>query len=226
MTITLDEARRAPATLEKHNGTEMLIRTKLVAFVMETCKEMDAALARIPALLDEYGLKDYNTEPLQREILQDGSSSVWVAVRDQTMKRLESTGLVPKIRWRLANENADTAVPEEFRQKLNFLVEEIKGYNKHLIMANGEAVNLDSLLFRSNKLRIPPKYLEAVTPRFTFAVPDKDRKTVKAMRVAASTLADLKKCGVNLDTIASMANGKEFTDAELLGLLQGIALKH
>lgn len=225
MNATLINAQRAIPTLEKEGGKEYLVRSALVQFILDACDQMDAAFAKIPQLLAENGLESVNNEVLQREIVTDGGGSVWNAVFNRTLKAMESTGLVPKLRRQYANKNADEAVPRSLQEEFDRVVSEIQGINRDLFDANdGQTVDVTGVWFRNGKLRIPPRYREAVRPRFTTEVPGRDRKRLKAMRDAADTLADLKKDGVNLDVIVRMANGIQYEDAELLGVFQGLRL--
>lgn len=220
------DARRAPATLEKQDGKEVLVRSSMVSFVLEACDALDATLAQIPATLTQNGLESYDNEKLQREVIKDGGGSVWLAVFNRTLKSLESTGLVPKLSRQYANKNADEAVPHELQQRFDNIAAEISALCKELAEANGDNPDLDRLWFKSGKLRVPPAYREAVAPRFTMEVPSKDRKLVKAMRETAGALADLKRAGVDIAIVSRMANGSEYDDAELLGALTGIILTH
>lgn len=223
---------------KRERGKEVLVRTAMVKFIMENCDSIDEALAQIPALLKKYGMGEYDNEPTQRAILQDGFTAVQVAVRDNTLARLEKTGLFPKVRQRLASENMD-AIPQGLREELEALVREIHAYNKDL----DTPVDFESLWFRSGKLRIPPKFREAVAPRFTMEVTSKDRNTVEKIRQAAALLAELKERGVQIadsmrvspadgkayhspGLLSRMAGGSGYTDSELLGLLHGIELTH
>lgn len=239
MTSTFLEAKLAPATLEKREkGKEVLIRTKMIEYILSTCDAIDEALAQLPALLKKHGLAEFDSEPLQRAMLREGFGAVQLAVRERTLSRLEKSGLFPKVRQRLAEENVD-AIPQGLREELGALVDGIRGLNKDLDLA----VDFEGLWFRSGKLRIPPKYREAVAPRYTLEVPGKDRKTVEKIREAASLLVDLKAQGVQIaddmrispadgkpylapGLITRMASGSGYSDAELLGLLQGIELTH
>ncbi len=239
MNAAFFDAMKAPATLEKREkGREVLVRTRMIQYIMETCDAIDEGLAQIPALLKKYGLAEYDTEPVQRAIIQDGFTAVQVAVRDNTLARLEKAGLFPKVRQRLASENMD-AIPQGLREELSTLVGEIHAYNKDL----DTPVDFETLWFRSGKLRIAPKYREAVAPRFTLEVSHKDRETVEKIRQAAALLSELKERGVRIadsmrvspadgkayqspGLLTRMASGSGYTDAELLGLLHGLELTH
>lgn len=239
MNNALLEAKFAPATLEqREKGKAVLVRAAMITYLTDTCRAIDAALAEIPQLLQKYKLSDYDTEVLQRSILREGFAAVQVAVRKRTLDRLEKAGLFPKVRERLADENTE-AIPQALRDELEATVREIRALNADL----DEPVDLEALWFRSGKLRIYPKYYEAIAPRYTLAVTEKERKTVEKIREAACLLADLKGQGVQIGDemrispadgkpylspglITRMAQGSGYTDAELLGLLHGIALTH
>lgn len=239
MTNALLEARRAPAVLEKkERGKEVLIRTAMIQFFTGTCDAIDEALAQLPALLKKHGLAEYDNEPLQRSMLSDGFAAVQVAVKNRTLDRLEKSGLFPKVRERLANENTD-AIPHALRDELEATVREINALNRELDLP----VNFGALWFKSGKLRIPPKYRAEIEPRYTLDVSSKDRKTVEKIREAAAIFADLNAQGVQVGDemrvppsggspilapglITRMAQGSGYSDAELLGLLHGIELTH
>lgn len=226
MNSTLIEAKLAPATIEKDGGKEYLVRERLVQFILDACDQMDASLAKIPQLIAQSGLEAYNTEPLQRDILESGGAALWVAVYEKTLKTAEkSMGLMPRLSRQYANRNADEAAPKALQEQFDNIVSEIRVINHDLYEANdGQTVDLTGLWARGGKLRIPPRYREAVRPRFTMEIPSRDRKRLKAMRDAADTLADLKKDGVDIGIVVRMANGVEFEDAELLGVFQGLRL--
>ena len=241
MNNALLEARLAPATLDKREkGKEVLVRTSMINYFTGICNAIDEALASFPVMLKKYGLAEYDNEPLQRAMLRDGFAAVQLAVRARTLERLEKSGLFPKVRTRLAEENVD-AIPQGLRDELEATVEGIKGYSKTL----DAPIDFETLWFKSGKLRIPPKYRAEIEPRYTLEVSDKDRKTVEKIREAAAIFADLQKHFPTVqiaDTmrvppaggspilaqglITRMANGSGYTDAELLGYLRGIELSH
>lgn len=238
MNSALIEARRAPAVLEKREkGKEVLVRTSMVNYLTDTCRAIDTALAEIPQLLQKYELSEYDTEVLQRSILREGFAAVQVAVRKRSLDNMKKYGLLPKAREEWADKNTE-AIPQALRDELEATVREIKALNSDL----DEPVNLEALWFRSGKLRIYPKYYEAIAPRCTLAVTDKERKTVEKIRTAAAILAELKAQGLQVGDdfrpspdgkpylfrglITRMAQGSGYTDAELLGLLHGIELTH
>lgn len=239
MNNALLEARRAPAVLEKkERGKEVLIRTAMIQFFTGTCDAIDEALAQLPALLKKHGLAEYDNEPLQRAMLRDGFAAVQLAVRDRTLNRLEKSGLFPKVRTRLAEENVD-AIPQGLRDEVEAVVRGISALNRDLDCA----MDFDTLWFKSGKLRIPPKYRAEIEPRYTLEVSSKDRKTVEKIREAAAIFADLNAQGVQVGDemrvppsggspilapglITRMAQGSGYSDAELLGLLHGIELTH
>ena len=103
--------------------------------------------------------------------------------------------------------------------------------------------HLHALWFKSGKLRVQPKNREAIAPRFTIPVSEKDFKTIEKIRQTSSLMAELKECGVSVademrlappdnkpffspGVISRIAGGSKYDDAELLGFLHGIALTH
>lgn len=239
MNNALLEARLAPATLDKREkGKEVLVRTSMINYFTGICNAIDEALASFPVMLKKYGLAEYDNEPLQRAMLRDGFAAVQLAVRDRTLNRLEKSGLFPKVRTRLAEENVD-AIPQGLRDEVEAVVREISALNRDL----DRAMDFDTLWFKSGKLRIPPKYRAEIEPRYTLEVSSKDRKTVERIREAASILSDLEAQGVRVGDemrippsggspvlspglITRMVRGSGYTDAELLGLLHGVELRH
>ena len=239
MNNALLEARLAPATLDKREkGKEVLVRTSMINYFKGICDAIDEALASFPVMLKKYGLAEYDNEPLQRAMLRDGFAAVQLAVRDRTLNRLEKSGLFPKVRTRLAEENVD-AIPQGLRDEVEAVVRGISALNRDLDCA----MDFDTLLFRSGKLRIPPKYRAEIEPRYTLEVSSKDRKTVERIREAASILSDLEAQGVRVGDemrvppsggspvlapglITRMVRGSGYTDAERLGLLHGVELRH
>lgn len=240
MNATLIEAMKAPAVLEKRErGKEVLIRTALIQFYTGTCDAIDEAFAQIPALLKKHGLAEYDNEPLQRSILSEGFAAVQLAVEKRTLDNLAKTSLFPKVRARLAAENVD-CIPQGLRDELEATVREINALNKELDLP----VDFGALWFKSGKLRIPPKYRAEIEPRYTVEVSSKQRKAVEKFRKAAEAIAELKaeypnlrysdyhfqspdgRTYINSGIISRLANGDKYTDAELLGLLQGNTPTH
>lgn len=239
MNNALFEATRTPAIYKSAGkGKAVLIRQAMIDYMTGICDAIDAALAQIPQLLQKYKLSEFDNEILQRAILKDGFGAVQVAVYNRTVKSLEKSGLFPQLQKELANKNVD-CIPLELRPELEAVAREIKECNRELM----EPIDLETLWFRSGKLRVPPKYREGIEPRFILPVPEKDFKTVEKIREAAAILAELKKRGIQIEDglrtppaggapilcqglISRMASGSSYTDAELFGLLQGIPLTH
>lgn len=241
MNNALFEARKAPAVLEqREKGKRVLVRTEMIKYIEGICAGIDNALAEIPQLLKKHGLAEYDNERLQRAILQDGVPAVEEAVLNRVSAAMEKGGIIaPKLRRKLALESVEELCTPALKQDLEALLREIEGFNKDL----DTPVNLETLWFRSGKLRIQPKYLEGIAPRYTLPVEEKELKTVEKIREAAALIADLKAKGVQVSDamrvppaggnpilaeglITRMAKGTGYTDAELLGLLHGIELTH
>ena len=235
------EAVKAPAALEVDGKNKVLVRSAMINYFKGLCDDMDKAFAQIPQILEKYGLSDYNKESLHRAILFDGFYAVYQAVENATRDNLKKSGLFPKVAERLAKENAD-AISEDCKRDIEGLVREINALNKELSDI-GLGIRLDAVWFRSGKLRVQPKDLEAIAPRFTIPVSEKDIKTVEKIRQAASLLAELKSVGVSVSdemrlappdnkpffspgVISRIAGGSKYDDAELLGFLHGIELTH
>lgn len=239
MNADLLAATLAPAALEKREkGKEVLVRTAMISYTKGILEAIDSALAEIPQILQKHKLADFDGEALQRAILRDGFPAVQVAVKEHTLKRLEKSGLFPKLREKLAAENVD-CIPQGAREELEAVVREINALNSDL----QARVDLGALRFSYGRLRVPPKVYEEVAPRYTLEVTPKERKTVEKIREAACICAELKAQGVQIaddmrispadgkpylapGLITRMAGGSGYTDAELLGLLHGIALQH
>lgn len=240
MNNSLIEARRASATLTTNeNGKEILVRESMISYISGTCDALDEALSRIPAVLQQYELsEEYDTEQLQRAIVRDGYAAIVLAVRAHTIARLEQSGLFPKVRAQLAEQNVDALEPS-LRDEVEAIVSEINGLNSALDIQ----LELAGLWFEDGKLRIPPKYRSEIPARYTLAVSSKDRKTVEQIREAATIIRNLQKAGVQTademrvppaggspilapGLISRMAQGSKYSDGELLGLLHGINLTH
>lgn len=225
MKISLSEARRAPAVLEaRERGRFVLVRQTVIDHITEACKAIDSTLAQIPALLEKYGLQEYNTEPLQRAILSDGYAAIEGAVYRNTVEKMAKIGLFPTVQRKYANDNV-AAIPAGLKQEIENLLGEIKGYAAELDLAP----DFGALWFRSGKLRIPPQYVSAIAPRYEFPVSDKDRKAMERIREAAKILASIEvpekeiTTGVTVPAFdpikiaTNIAKGEKYTDAELLG---------
>lgn len=239
MNTELIEARRAPAKLETdEKGKEILVRRVLLGFFTDTCKGIDGALARIPEMLDKYGLSDYNNEMIQRKILRDGYPAIEETVINGTLLKLKHSGLFPQLQKKMARENLEY-IPKELKDEIEAVRREVKAYASDLIAP----IDFDRLTFRSSKLKMYPKYMEGLAPMCTIEVSKTDRKTVEKIRQVAELLADLKAQGLQIGDemrmnpttdkpilceglITRMAKGSKYDDAELLGLLHGIALTH
>jgi len=240
MNNALFEALQTPATLEDAGrGKLVLVRKSMIDHFTGIVDSIDTALAQIPQLLAKYKLQEFDTEPLQRSILQDGFAAVEAAVESRTLRNLEKSGLFPKLQKELAARNVE-CIPQGLRPELEAACREIQG----LISELDIPVDLGALWFRSGKLRVPPKYREDIAPRYTVEVSTKQRKAVEKFRKAAEAIAELKaeypnlrysdyhyqspdgRTYINSGIISRLANGDKYTDAELLGLLQGIELTH
>lgn len=234
------EANRTPAVLQedKKGNPVALVRQDMIDAMKGICEDINANLAKIPQLLQENNLSEYDSEALQRDIVRNGFDALQVEVYDRTLRNLEKTGLFPKIRKELATKNAD-CLPQELRTELDGIRDCIKSSNRDLI----RPINLDDLMFEEGKLRIPAEALDFIVPTFTIAISSDDADTVKKIRDAAALMAELKFRGVQVSDemcipprggnpilvpglITRMASGSEYTDAELLGLLHGIQLNH
>lgn len=216
---TLNDARLIPATIQREGGKEVLVQEALINAILDACRGLESELAKIPSLLEEYGLKAYCNEVLQREIIKDGSGSVWVAVAKELQRKLEAIGYFSQTARKHACENADEAVSREFKKKLDIIVGNIRGWAANIAEVNGEAPDFDSLKYASGKLRLYPKFTEAIRPRFTTPVPDKAKKLIKAMREAAKAIQSLKEDGAEIDLVLQMAGGSQFSDEALLSHL-------
>lgn len=230
----MDAQRATPILMEEGRGKFVLVRKGLIDYFTELCTSIDSLLAQIPQLLAKHQLQEYDTEPLQRAILRDGFAAVQGAVYNRTIKNLEKSGLFPKVQKELANKNVD-CLPEELRGEIEDLCREIQELAREL----EEPLDFEALWFRSGKLRIPPKYLEGIAPRYTLPVSDKERKTVAQIRQAAELIEEIKKAGVELSggsylspadgklyptpgLLERLTDGKKYTDAELLAVVKKI----
>ncbi len=241
MNNALLEAKRATAKLEKREkGKFVLVREQMISFFMDTCKAIDEALATIPQTLKKHNLSDIDGERTQRAILREGFPAVEEAALAYYERTLEKGGiLVPSVRRKYALEQEGAVCTEALKQDIEAIVREVRALNTELL----PPMDLEGLWFRSGKLRVPPKYLEGIAPACTLEVPEKDFKTVEQIRTAAAILAELKARGVQIaddmqispangkpylspGLITRMASGAKYTDAELLGMLQGINLTH
>ena len=239
MNTALLEARLAPAKLEAdEKGKEVLVRRVLLGFFFDTVKSIDDALAQIPELLDKRGLSEFNNEKAQRNILSDGYPAIEKAVIDGTLSKLKHSGLFPRYQQEMAQKNLEY-IPKELKDEIEAIRREIKAYASDLL----NPIDFDRLTFRSGKLKMYPKYMEGLVPMCTIEVSKSDRKTVEKIRQVAELLADLKAQGLQIGDemrmnpatdkpilceglITRMAKGSKYDDAELLGLLHGIALTH
>ena len=238
MNTALLEAKLAPATLEtREKGKAVLVRTSMIDYINGICNDIDDALAQFPLMLEKHGLGEYDDERMQRLMLK-GFGDVYVEIRDRTRARLDGAGLFPKLVEDLATKNADY-IPKPFRDELEDTLSLIKGRIRELDCP----LDLETLVFESGKLSIPQEYRAAIQPRYTLIVPGKDRKTVEMIREAARFMSELQARGVRIrdemrippaggqpmlcpGLISRMVAGEDYTDAELLGLLQGIDLSH
>ena len=238
MNTALLEAKLAPATLEtREKGKAVLVRTGMIDYFNGICNDIDDALAQFPLMLEKHGLGEYDDERMQRLMLK-GFGDVYVEIRDRTRARLDGAHLFPKLVEDLATKNADY-IPKPFRDELEEAISLIKGRIRDLDCP----FDLETLVFESGKLSIPQEYRAAIQPRYTLVVPGKDHETVKLIREAARFMSELKARGVRIGDemrippaggnpilcrgfITRMVAGEEYTDAELLGLLQGIELSH
>lgn len=239
MNTALIEARRAPARLETdEKGKEILVRRTLLGFFTDTVKGIDDALARIPELLDKHGLSEYDNEMSQRKILSDGYPAVEEAVINGTLSKLKHSGLFPQLQRKMAIQNTEY-IPRELKDEIEAVRRDVKAYTADLL----NLIDFDRLIFRSGKLKVYPKYIEGLLPSCTIEVSKQDRKTLEKIRQVAELLADLKAQGVQIGDemrinpgtdrpilceglVTRMAKGSKYDDAELLGLLHGIALTH
>lgn len=239
MNTALLEARRAPAKLEAdEKGKEVLVRRVLLGFFSDTVKSIDDALAQIPELLDKAGLSEYSNEKVQRNILAEGYPAIERAVVDGTLSKMRHSGLFPRYQEKMARENLEY-IPKELKDEIEAVRREIKAYASDLL----NPIDFDRLIFRSGKLKMYPKYMEGLVPMCTIEVSKQDRKTIEKIRQVAELLADLQAQGVQIrdemrmnpttdkpilceGLITRMAKGSKYDDAELLGLLHGIALTH
>ena len=226
MDTTLIDARRAVATLKGERGNEALVREKMIDFVTETVNEMNAALSRIPEILKEYGLQSYDCKEFQLSILEDGFDAVWLAVFNQTLARMEESGISYRMRRQLADENAE-GIPQECKGKINNLVGEIKGRYMKILSEAYKPINPDALCFQNGKLSVMGEYLDGLEAKFTSTISSADRKAVDDLKAAAVVIDNCRKSGgVDLSIFARMARGETYTDAELFGMLKGICLRH
>lgn len=238
MNTTLLEAKLAPATLEtREKGKAVLIRARMIDYINGICDDIDDALAQFPLMLEKHGLGEYDNERMQRLMLK-GFGDVYVEIKDRTRARLDEARLFPKLVEDLATKNADY-IPKSFRDELENTVNSIKGFIRELDCP----FDLETLCFESGKLSIPKDYRADIEPRYTLKVPDEDHETVKKIREAAGFMSELKARGVHIGDemrippaggrpilcpgfVTRMVAGEEYSDAELLGLLQGIELSH
>lgn len=238
MNTALLEAKLAPATLEtREKGKATLTRVAMIDYFNGICDDIDEALSRFPEMLNKHGLGEYDDERMQRLMLK-GFGDVYVEIRDRTRARLDGAHLFPKLVEDLATKNADY-IPKPFRDELEDTLSLIKGRIRELDCP----LDLETLVFESGKLSIPQEYRAAIQPRYTLVVPGKDRETVEMIREAARFMSELQARGVRIrdemrippaggqpmlcpGLISRMVAGEEYTDAELLGVLQGMDLSH
>lgn len=239
MNSALFEARQAPAILERRErGKEVLVRSAMINYFTGLCDALDNAFAQLPVLLKKYDLAEYDNEVTQRAILAGGFDAVQRAVHDRTLLQMEKYNFLPKLRERYARENAD-AVPRGLRDELEALLREINALNRDMDIS----LDYASLWFKSGKLRIPPKFRADIEPRYTLEVSSRDRKAIEKIREAAAILAEIQGYGISIadqmrispadgkaylapGLITRISKGEGYTDAELLGLFQGIELTH
>lgn len=238
MNHALIEARRAPGILKKTETGEVLVRVSMVSYISGILDAIDESLARIPSTLEQNGMQEYNSEELQRQILRDGFDAVRSAVRARTLAKLEESALFPKVRDRLVEENVD-AIPRGVDEEITGLVSTIDGLRRELDCD----LDTETLVFESGKLCIPTTYREAIEPRYTLPVTEKDREAADEIRQIARSLAKLKKRGLQIEDrmmipprggnpflspglITRMVQGSKYSDDELVGFLFGIDLTH
>ena len=241
MNAGLLDAKSAPATLEtREDGREVLVRDKMITYLTDICDSIDETLAQLPALIKKYSLSEYANEAIYRAMLVDGFGAVQEAVIERTRAKLRQSGLFPKLVEKLAVENVE-CIPPEFRKELEEVIRGLKDLNAELDVQLPE--DFGTLQYISGKLLIPGFYRDEITARYTLSISGKERDTVKKIRRAAAILADLKDRGLQIadamrippsggspilvpGLITRMAAGSEYTDAELLGLVKGIELRH
>ena len=192
------EALQAPGTLEKTDKGKVLVKNAMIQLVRSKCESLDNLLASIPQTLAKYELADYATEGVQREILTDGASVVVSEVMRRTRIELRKSGLFPALVEELARRNAD-CISRNFRDEIKNLCDGIRSLRQWL-SGFGIVIGDDdnSLWFRSGKLRVAPKILEGIAPRFTIPVGDKDLKLVKKLREVADLLKDIQSEGITV----------------------------
>lgn len=235
----LHNAYKVPPVLKSEGRGKVLIKQGLIDYQTQCFRELDEALARIPDALTRYNLEEFNNETLQRAIISEGSSAVEDAVLKRTLDKLEKSGLfpAPKVRREWALKTLEELLTKQVKNDFNDLSGAVNGCYKSLI---GPCPALDSLLvFRGGKLRVHPRFIAEIEPRFTLAVDEKHLKHVKKIREAASMVAELdamsRKAAEEMeprplagiaydaaDLVTRLARGAVFEDAELVAMVMGV----
>lgn len=240
MNIQLVEAKRQAAVLEERDGKKVLVRQSLIDYFHGICEEADHHLATIPVLLKDYGLNDLDSETMQRSILDRGFRALRDAVFDRTLAQMQTVGLFPHVQREMAEKNANS-IPRG--DELRRAIEDATGaYRVAVEQLDRPLADVD-LVYHDGALRIPSEYVDAIGPRYTIPVSAEHENTVKKIRMAGEIIGELKAQGVPVSDemrmapngqrpiqfpglISRLASGTTYTDAELLGLLAGIALTH
>lgn len=240
MNIQLVEAKRQAAVLEERDGKKVLVRQSLIDYFHGICEEADHHLAAIPVLLKDYGLNDLDSETMQREILDRGFRAIWDAVFDRTLAQMQTVGLFPHVQREMAEKNANS-IPRG--DELRRVIEDAVGAYRVAVEQLDRPLADVGLVYHDGALHIPSEYVDAIGPRYTIPVSAEHENTVKKIRMAGEIIGELKAQGVPVSDemrmapngqrpiqfpglISRLASGTTYTDAELLGLLSGIALTH
>lgn len=223
MSAMYEDAKRVTPELTKDKGTEILVQRTVIDFLTDTIKKLDAKLATIPTLLEQHEItaRYSSNELVQRGIIREGFEAVKDAVRADSIDNLKKMGFYGRVQRDLAEQNV-SGIPAVLGEDIKWLINDIIGLASDL---QEIGFDLGALWFRNGKLRVPPKYQEGLLARFTIEVSKQDRKTVEKLREAVKAVKEAKEAGLSYDLIRSMANGSEYTDAELLAMLHGIHVK-
>lgn len=240
--LDLIDAKMTPGRLETSNdGKTVIVRDSMISYYEALCEYINHDLSEIPKILKKHGLSEYDSEGLQRSILSDGFRAIESAVYDGTLSKLKKIGLFPGVQEKLAQQNIE-AIPNS--HDLRIEIENLAGAVESNLKGLDQPLDPESLVFSSGTLCIPAEYVREIATRYTLPVTEEHLAIAEKIRSVALMLAELKTCGIQIyDEIRSpvrgdghtlqvkglitrLAEGEEFTDAELISQVLGIPCAH